>query len=110
MFKEYLKDVLGRLSSTRLQSIHTHIFTLSVVAIMVITYIVLIIVHSCKVGKVELIEVPDNVTNLIMFLITILLTYASAPKSFAQRIEMKTYKETFKDDNTKEPLSKNSAV
>ena len=106
MFKEYLTDVLGRLSSTRLQSIHTHLFTLVLISILVIIYVTLVIIKASKTGVIELIEVPDNVTNLVIFIITILFTYASAPKAFAQRSELKTYREI----NSKEPSNSNTNV
>ena len=108
MFKEYLTDSLGNKSSTRLQSIHTHFFTLILITVLVVFYMVLTVIHSIRHNAVVLIEVPDNVTNIIVFIVTILLTYASAPKALAQRSELNTFKSLKHEKDNTEPIQENS--
>lgn len=107
MFKEYLTNSLGNKSSTRLQSIHTHFFTLILITVLVVFYMVLTVIYSIRHNAVVLIEVPDNVTNLIVFIVTILLTYASAPKALAQRSELNAYKTIKQDEANTDNLTEN---
>ena len=104
MKSDYLKDVFGNLSSTRKQSYHTHLFTLALIAVAVIVYMVYCAISIYRCEAASLVDIPENVVYAFLGLVGILLTYASAPKAFSQRFEWKSYTDINKSkDSSNEP-------
>ena len=100
-YKEYLTDAVGKASSTRLQSVQTHLFALIFVLMSCLSYISLTIIYCIRYSQIILLEIPDNLMNIFLFTLVILLTYASAPKAFAQRAELKSYRNNNNQDSDK---------